>query len=423
MSSARRRKHTVRERAAAVAKARELGVSAAARHLGISKANISRWRRMADEDVAGNAQQVPGSDGGGAAAASAPSTAPQTPSRRVQRVYTPSERARILEHADKHGPSAAEKEFGCTRWSIREWRRKARLHAEGKADTSPVVGSDEDSAVERDRRVLAVWRKHPGLGPSQIRNQLRRAGLKVSVHTVRVTMEEHGYVPPKVRKKEVHDERYEAVRPNQMWHADFLHRYINRLPVYVLLLIDDFSRFIVGWELWDAERVAAVIETFERAVARHGRPESMMSDGGSGFWSWRGVGQFTKRLEEYDIDQLIAKTPQVNGKLEILNANVQKELFNVDRFFDLAETRRRLEAWVDFYNFKRTHHALGGLLVPADRYHGRADRVLAAIESGRSADGIGEPVSVAARLLDLLRVTSRGGQLEVTLLGQRLWPT
>jgi hypothetical protein len=123
------------------------------------------------------------------------------------------------------------------------------------------------------------------------------------------------------------------------------------------------------------------------------------------------------------VDQLIAKIPQHNGKLEVLNANIQKELFNVDRFFDLTETRNRLEAWVDFYNYKRTHHALGGLLVPADRYQGRADRVLAAIEAGRSPDGIGEPLPVAARLLDLLRVTSRGGKLEVTLLGQRLWPT
>ena len=424
MSGGTRRQYTAQERAAAVAKAHELGLAAATRALGIGKTTIWRWLKAAEETA--GATERKGLDGGGVTASdeSAPvaDEAAGAATGRVRRVYTPSERARILAHTVKHGASAAAKEFGCSRWSIRDWRRKARLHAAGKLDTSPVVGSDDDPAVKRDRRILSVWRKHPGLGPSQIRNQLRRAGLKVSVHTVRVTMEEHGYVPPKVRRKEVHDERYEAVRPNMMWHADFLHRRINKLPVFVLLLIDDYSRFIVGWALWDAERVASVIETFESAVLRHGRPESMMSDGGSAFWSWRGVGQFTKLLEEYDIDQLIARTPQVNGKAEVLNANIQKELFDVDRFFDLTETRHRLDAWVDFYNYKRTHHALGGLLVPADRYHGRAGRVLAAIEAGRSADGIGEPVSVAARLLDLLRVTSHGGQLEVTLLGQRLWP-
>ncbi len=417
MSSGKRRQYSAQERADAVAKARALGQSAAAKALGISKTNICRWMKK-HPPLSGEVASV---DRGGAGAAGVEPEGVST-GNRVRRVYTPSERSRILEYAAKYGQTAAATKFGCSRWSVRDWQRKVKQHAAGHSKTSPVVGSDDDPAVERDRRIVQLWRKHPGLGPSQIRNQLRRAGLKISTHTVRVTMEEHGYVPPKSRRKEVHDERYEAVRPNMMWHADFLHRHINRQKVYVLLLIDDYSRFIVGWDLWDGERVESVIQTFERAVVRYGRCESMMSDGGSGFWSWRGVSRFTKRLEEYDIDQLIAKIPQVNGKLEVLNANIQKELFNVDRFFDLAETRRRLEAWVEFYNYKRTHHALGGLLVPGDRFHGRADRVLAAIESGRGADGVGEPVSVAARLLDLLRVTSRAGQLEITLLGQRLWP-
>ncbi|MFZ5785954.1 MAG: hypothetical protein ACOY3Y_05890, partial [Acidobacteriota bacterium] len=57
-----------------------------------------------------------------------------------------------------------------------------------------------------------------------------------------------------------------------------------------------------------------------------------------------------------------------------------------------------------------------------DRYFGRADRVLAALEAGRSGEGICEPMSVAARALDLLRVTSRAGQVEVLLMGQRIWP-
>lgn len=125
-------------------------------------------------------------------------------------------------------------------------------------------------------------------------------------------------------------------------------------------------------------------------------------------------------LEELEIDQLIAKTPQVNGKLEVLNANVQKELFDQETFFDLGEAQRRLSAWVGFYNFRRTHHALGGLLVPADRYFGRADEVLAHIESGRSPDGLGEPIPVGERQLDLLRVTSHRGQLELHLLGHRI---
>ena len=338
----------------------------------------------------------------------------------VRRVYTPSERARALENAEVEGVATTVKKFKMSRFAIYDWRRRARLHAEGKLANSPVGDSGDDSAAARDRRILQEWKAHPGLGPSQVRNQLHRQGLKVSVHTVRCVLEENGYVTPKVRREPVHDRRYEAVRPNHLWHLDFVHRYVHKQKVYVLLIIDDHSRFIVSGALWDGERVAAVQETFLAAVNRHGKPEKVMSDGGSAFYAWRGIGEFTRLLEELEVDQLIATIPQVNGKLENLNGNLQKELFDRETFFDLDEAQRRFSAWIHFYNFGRTHHALGGLLVPADRYFGRADEVLAHIEAGRGAQGIGEPVPPEERCLDLFRITSHRGQLEVHLMGHRI---
>jgi transposase InsO family protein len=318
------------------------------------------------------------------------------------------------------GASAASRNLGISRFTLYNWRRQVWLHAEGKVSGSPVVGSDEDRAAVRDRRILAEWRAHPGLGPSQVRNQLRRQGFKVSLHTVRCVLDENGYVTPKVRREPAHDQRYEAVRPNHLWHLDFLHRYIHKQKIYILLVLDDYSRFIVGGAIWDGERVAAVQETFLAAVNRHGKPEKVMSDGGSAFYAWKGIGEFTRLLEELEADQLIATIPQVNGKLEVLNANIQKELFNKEMFFDLGETQRRLSAWIHFYNFGRTHHALGGLLVPADRYFGRADEVLAHIEAGRSPDGVGEPIPTGKRQLDLFRISSHRGQVELHLLGHRI---
>ncbi|MCZ7600580.1 MAG: hypothetical protein M5U09_26600 [Gammaproteobacteria bacterium] len=69
-----------------------------------------------------------------------------------------------------------------------------------------------------------------------MRNQLRRAGFKVSVHTVRRVLDDNGYVAPKVRREEGHDRRYEAVRPNALWHMDFLQRYVHKQQVSVLLV-------------------------------------------------------------------------------------------------------------------------------------------------------------------------------------------
>ena len=340
--------------------------------------------------------------------------------RRVARVYTPSERAQILECADKEGVTAACKEHGVSEFSIHNWRRLARLRAEGKAAASPVVGGNEDRKAAVCKRILDIWRAHPGLGPSQIRNQLRRENMKVSIHTVRCVLEENGYVHPKVRREVVHDKRYEAVRPNHMWHLDFLHRHIHKQKVYILLVMDDFSRFIVAAVIVNGERVAAVQEAFLGAVNRYGKPEKAMSDGGSAFCAWKGVGAFTNLLNELEVDQLIAQIPQVNGKIEALNGNIQKELFNKVIFSDLEDANHGLSAWIQHYNFGRTHHALGGLLVPADRYFGRADEVLAQIEAGRSPSGVDEPIPPAERQVDLFRVSSCRGQVELHLLGHRI---
>lgn len=441
------RTYTAEERRRATELTLRVGPAEAFRQLGIPKGTLSFWGFVARKVARAGSTEAPtrvaeasqgpespseaagpppsaGSVSGDRVEGAGPSAAGRASGRRssVAKVYTPSQRAAILEYASAHGPSAAEQKFGATRFSIRSWRRKVARAAAGQATTSPVSGPDTDPKDERERRILAVWRKHPGLGPSQIRNQLRRAGFKVAVSTTRQVMEDHGYIAPRRRQTSAEDEdRYEAVRPNQIWHLDFLHRHIHKQRVYLLLIIDDFSRYAVGGALWDGERVSAVIETFEGAVARHGRPEAAMSDGGSAFYAWRGVGQFTRLLEELDVNQIVTTRPETNGKLEVLNANVQKELFNVETFFDLGETQRRFRAWMSFYNLRRTHHALGGLLVPGDRFFGRADEVLAQIEAGRAPDGLGEPIPVGERVLDLLRVTSRGGLVEVWLMGQRLW--
>lgn len=122
-------------------------------------------------------------------------------------------------------------------------------------------------AERRNKEILDEWHRHPGLGPSQIKNQLRRKGIKTSVNTVRRVMEEAGYRPPKVERKP-HDERYEATRPNHLWHLDFVHRNIHKANTFTLILIDDFSRYVVGHGVDESERADFVIAAFEEVLAR-----------------------------------------------------------------------------------------------------------------------------------------------------------
>lgn len=62
---------------------------------------------------------------------------------------------------------------------------------------------------------------------------------------------------PKIKRTD-HDQCYEAIRPNHLWHVDFLHRYVNKQKIYVLIILDDYSRFIAGAQIWERERVDVV---------------------------------------------------------------------------------------------------------------------------------------------------------------------
>ena len=129
--------------------------------------------------------------------------------------YSPAQKQEILEYAVAYDVQAAAEKFQLTGASIYEWRRC--LKRRGVADASQEGGKIviEDSKAERDRKILAMWRQHPGYGPSQIRNMLKRGGFKVSVGTVRHVMEENGYLPPSLKRKE-HVGRYEAARPREL---------------------------------------------------------------------------------------------------------------------------------------------------------------------------------------------------------------
>lgn len=397
------RKYTEQQRDTAMADAKVLGLLKAASKHGVPESTLSNWAR--------------------ATVSAAPSKAVTRPAGwrpRPAKRYTPSQRAQILEDAAKAGPSTAAEKHGCSRFAIYDWSKKVKRAStgEGRSPTSGPATSDIEA--QRDQEILGEWKKHPGLGPSQIRNQLRARCVKVSVNTVRRVMEDAGYRPPKVQRRP-HDQRYEAVRPNHIWHLDFVHRHIHRATTFTLILIDDHSRFVVGHGVDEAERADMVLETFDEAVRLHGKPEMVMHDKGGAFWSWRGISRFTALLTELGIDQLVAEHKEWNGKVEVFNANLHKELFDVQRFVDVGEMKRRLVAHLHFYNHARTHHALGGLLVPADRYFGRAEEVLARIEAGAPRDQT-DALELRDRCLELFKIASKNGVPEVWLMGQRLLP-
>jgi putative transposase len=310
------------------------------------------------------------------------------------RRYGRSEKAAILKaHEEGKLQSELFEQYGVCRETLNRWIRRSRMESAKKPSAAVAVNAITEAAISQPvsipsgpvqgqdvennhkgyhphwREVLKTWRARPGIGPAQVKNQLHRQGIKITVATARKIMEENGYTPPKPTVKEVETSRYEAVRPLELVHMDFKHFYINKQKVYLLLLQDDFSRFLCGHRITDSENMKAVVDAFEQCVNRYGKMQTVMTDAGSAFYSWNGFNRFQKLMtDEYGVDQIKASTPRSNGKVENVNKQIEKEVLNVDRYASLEEAAEAIREWIRFYNFERTHMGLPAGMVPADRF-------------------------------------------------------
>ena len=294
----------------------------------------------------------------------------------------------IVKKAKELGVREAARIAGVHYTTVYDWRNQ--LEALGEEEflayqpSKPGRGIKQIS-TSQEELILKTWHDNPGFGPGQVRNQLRRQGITISIKTIRKIMQCNGYeAPGKVKKEKC--QRFEANRPLELVQMDILEFFINKLKVYIILLLDDFSRFIPGFSLLEKTSVDEVIKVVQQSIDRYGKMEEILTDRGFVFYSWRGINRFEKYLENNRIDHTHASAhhPQTLGKVESCNKRVKRELINQQHFANIQEARTAVEKWVDHYNYKRTHQGIGGLLVPAERFHGQADKVLTSI--GKNVD-------------------------------------
>jgi transposase InsO family protein len=194
-----------------------------------------------------------------------------------------------------------------------------------------------------------------------------------------------------------------------------------------MLALDDHSRFITGWGLLQRESMDDAIQVLEESIRRYGKPEAVLTDRGAVFHSWSGIGRFDRVLEAYNIEHKLSAPhhPQTLGKVEAVNKVIQKELINRVEFRSFLDAKEQIGRWVDEFNHQRTHQGIGGVLVPADRFFGRADRVLERIEKGLAKKGQDPlPPELAGREeereITLFQIRLLGDIIELWLFGQRI---
>jgi transposase InsO family protein len=363
----------------------------------------------------------------------APKPAPASP--KAVRRYSAKKKAKALTLAARLGVKEAATRTGVSAWTLYMWRaaekraQRIAAGASGAEATPEPVPRSIQLPPQTVEKIVVVWRNNAGFGPSQVHYQLRRVGVKVDTKTIRKVMVAHGYRPPTARppRPEGEGRRFEASRPLELVQMDVLHFYVHSQRVYLILAIDDHSRFVIGWGLLQRETMDDAIAVVEEAIRRYGKPEAILTDRGAAFHAWSGVSRFDRMLESYDIDHRLAAAhhPQTCGKIEALNKSIQKELIKRVEFRNFLDAKEQIGRWVDSYNHERTHQGIGGVLVPADRFFGRADRVLARIEKGCARPGR-SPVPPAletpeeSREIALFQIRLVGETIELWLFGRRV---
>ena len=301
--------------------------------------------------------------------------------------FTQQQKAAVLKSAKKTTVKDAAKVAGVHYTTVYDWRKQFETMGEEAfliyKVSKPGRGIKQISPA-KEQAVLKEWKNNPGFGPGQIRNQLRRQMITISTTSVRKIMKANGYRVKNKKTKSEDVKRFEASRPLELAQMDILEFYINKLKVYVILLLDDYSRFILGWNLLEKTSMDEVIKVVQNAVNRYGKMEELLTDRGFVFYSWHGINRFEKYLEMERIEHTHASAhhPQTLGKVEACNKNIKNELLRTHHFLTLQEAKTAVEKWVHNYNYQRTHQGIGGMLVPAERFHGQSEQILSNLNQG-----------------------------------------
>lgn len=446
-----RRRYADEERRAAVGDVAELGLSGAARKHGVPTSTLHAWTKSPQRTEAAKKNE-------GAANGS--------PGKK--RRFTDEERTHALGLVVS-GMTRADvaRAVGTTSESIRRWVRAAeeagtlptleslmkRATAENTAQaptpdatliaqtpkSMPAQGSvyaprDPGQGLSDIEKaaILELKKKHPSMGPAQIRAQLKRfKGWRVSIKAIGRVLRQHGYelVHRGSRPQGPEPIRFEAPRRNAIWQMDYAEMRISGEVLRLLVILDDFSRFCVGHVLGDRATAEVAIGAVCESMARHGRPEAVRTDRGGAFTGK----EFSEFLENELIDHIVGQSyhPQGGGKVESLIGTVRRELWEVHEFASRAEAIRELAEFLADYNERRAHMGIDGL-TPADRFFGRADRVLDAINAvSRQRQGVFARGSITPAIeellwpqsgapLEVLRLVAIDGHLELRFAGRRV---
>jgi transposase InsO family protein len=265
------------------------------------------------------------------------------------------------------------------------WKRCFKAEGfRGLQDRSPVKGLVWNKLLQSERdKILELALLYPQWSSREIACYIvDNCGFTVSESTVYRLLKKQGWIKPlEVKTFPASDEFTVKTRvPNELWQTDATYLLVKGWGWYYLIsVLDDFSRKILAWRLQTSMDADAFSEVIEEACEYTGissphieQKPLLLSDRGSALIS-EAFGQY---LEAKGIGHIFASPyhPQTNGKIERYHRST-KEKVNLVVWESPEQLKAELKKFIEFYNCRRYHEALGNV-TPDDVYYGRRESIL-----------------------------------------------
>ncbi len=155
-------------------------------------------------------------------------------------------------------------------------------------------------------------------------------------------------------------------RPNQVWGIDITYIPMANGFMYLTAIIDLYSRYIVGWDVFNSLNAENTLEVLKQAIAQHGKPEIINSDQGS---------QFTCALWTEFVDKAEIKI-SMDGRgratdnifIERFWRTLKQDYVYLNPAESGTELYRGLRKYILYYNNQKSHQGIGRIS-PAKLYH------------------------------------------------------
>ncbi|HVP09660.1 MAG TPA: IS3 family transposase [Phycisphaerae bacterium] len=232
-------------------------------------------------------------------------------------------------------------------------------------DAQPVSASE----LAVMRRIDELHLDYPFAGSRMLRSMLANEGIIIGRTHVRTLMRRMGiealYRRPRTSKPGPGHKIYPyllrdvvVTRPNQVWAADITYIPMARGFVYLVVVLDRFSRRALSWRVSISMEAEFCVEALEEALTRHGTPEIFNTDQGSQFTGLEFTGVLLKNKVKISMDGKGAWRDDVF--VERLWRSVKHEEVYLKAYDSVPEARASIGRYLDFYNSRRPHSHHGG---------------------------------------------------------------